>query len=97
MPLRSLIGGEATQRSLTNAKCDPTTGRAVNVSTVPFVVSYQSPKGPVFRPLEEYLCTDVIKRSRMFVELVMAAVHISQPRSQGENRIYMKDSLKGTH
>ncbi len=82
--MRSLNQTKNYMKSLTKAKCDPTTGLAVNAKVVPFVVSYQSPKGWLFEPLEEYLWTDVIRRSRMVVELIVAAVHISQPRIRDE-------------
>lgn len=65
---------------LTKAKWDPITGLAVNMSAVPFVVSYQSPNGWALNPLPAYLSTAEMNTSRTVVELAVAAAQISQPR-----------------
>ena len=65
---------------LTRARCAPTAGRAAfGVNGFPVVTSYQSSKGTTPRPLEAYLTTEDISRSRVAVSVAKAAVHNSQP------------------
>ena len=64
--------------SLTNAKCPPTTGRALNPATFPSVVSYQSENGASFCPFAAYCATALMSMSHVLVSDMMAAVQISQ-------------------
>jgi hypothetical protein len=59
-------------------RCPPTTGLARKPSGVPFVVSYQSPRGCELRPSDAHFLTELMNRSRAVVSVMIAAVQISQ-------------------